>query len=173
MGVFLWPLPRSTLEAQALLPLPHHREQEFVLFWGTKKEHPHFILVGGSIELPISPTVGRQKPRSCTPLQAVALEGPACQFLVLCVPRGRGRLEEGTWDGGGVAGGDREGWLPALEALCPFLGPGLGSHLHLHHICQTLIKAPASPILCPLCCHERRTWGWKELHLEADNQFGA
>ncbi|XP_059003944.1 ETS translocation variant 4 isoform X1 [Mustela lutreola] len=50
----------------------------------------------GCIELPRFPPVGRrgrQNPGFCIPLQAVALEGPACPFLVLCVPRGKGRLE--------------------------------------------------------------------------------
>lgn len=43
-GFPLCPLPRSHLEAQSPLPLPHLRELEFVLVWGMEKEHPHFIL---------------------------------------------------------------------------------------------------------------------------------
>lgn len=45
LGFHLWSLPRSCLDAHAPLPLPCHREQEFVLLWGTEKERPHFILV--------------------------------------------------------------------------------------------------------------------------------
>lgn len=144
---------RSYLQAQAPLPLPHHREQVCSVLGDREGASPLYPGGEGCIELPRSPTTGRQKPGSCTPLQAVALEGPACQFLVLCVPRGRGRLEEGTWAGVGVAGWRRGGLGSCSKGpsslLCSFLSPGLAFHLRLH-VCQTLIKAPASPVSAPV-----------------------
>lgn len=57
-----------------------------------------------------------------------------------------------------------------LPLLCLFLGPGLGFHLHLHYICQTLIKAPASPVSSPLS--SLLPWE-KDLGLERALALGA
>lgn len=62
--------------------------------------------------------------------------------------------------------------MPAPRALCSAGSWAQAWECHLHlHICQPLIKAPASPVLlCALCCHREKTWGWKELGLGADDQ---
>lgn len=61
--------------------------------------------------------LGRQQPASCTLLQAVALEGPTWQFLVLFVPRvGEAGVRNLGW---GRACQVEEGWLgSAPRALC-------------------------------------------------------
>ena len=126
-GSHLWPFPRPSLKAQAPLPLPSHRKQEFVL--GEKEGMPPLYPGGeGCTELPRPPMAGRQKTGSCIPVQAVAPEGPAClPVLGALFPEAGGGWKKGLGWGRGCWW--RQGGLGACSEgplLCLFLGPGLG-----------------------------------------------
>lgn len=73
--------------------------------------------------------MGRQKSGSCTPLQAVALEGPACPFLVLCSQKqGEAGVRNLGWGRGCRVETGRAGLLllgPFASSL-PFPRPGPG-----------------------------------------------
>lgn len=135
-------------------PTPSPPSQRTSLFCsGARGASPLHPGGEGCIELPRSPTVGRQKPSSCTPPPSCDPEGPACQFSVLCVPRARGgrRKESGVGEGLLVEeGGLGSGSQGPLLCLCLGLGLGYHLHLHLHLVCRTLIKAPASPVSFPV-----------------------
>lgn len=145
------PLASSQVLLRGPCPTPSPPSQRTSLFCSGDRGASSLYPGGeGCIELPRSPTVGRQKPRSCTPPPSCDPEGPACQFSVLCVPRaGRGwRKEPGVGEGLLV----EEGGLGSYsQGPLPFPRPRPGIyHLHLRFVCRTLIKAPASPVSSPV-----------------------
>lgn len=136
-GHHLWPLSRFCLEAKPHSLSPHHREQEFILFWRTEsfptsswwrighRVPPDLPQWGGSILDPV--LCSKWGPWR-------VLHGSSCCSVF---PEAGGGWSEESEVAEGLLGGVREAWpllRRPLPHLCLFLGLGLGLHLHLHYI---------------------------------------